>query len=61
MANIKQVAQMAGLSVSCVSEYLKNPDSVLPASRESIEQAIRTLHYVPSATARLCAPKKAIR
>lgn len=58
MANIKQVAQMAGLSVSCVSKYLKNPDSVLPASRESIEQAIRALHYVPSATARSLRTKK---
>ena len=58
MANIKQVAAAAGLSVACVSKYLKNPDSVLPASRERIEQAIDALHYVPSAAARSLRTKK---
>lgn len=58
MANIKQVAQRAGLSVSCVSKYLKNPDSVLPSSRESIEAAIRALQYVPSPTARSLRTKR---
>lgn len=52
MANIKQVAALSELSVSCVSKYLKNPDSVLPLSREKIEFAIKELNYVPSAIAR---------
>lgn len=58
MANIKQVAARAGLSVSCVSKYLKNPDSVLPASRERIEAAVRELQYVPSPTARSLRTKR---
>lgn len=58
MANIKQVAAAAGLSVACVSKYLKNPNSVLPSSRERIEQAIDALHYVPSAAARSLRTKK---
>ena len=52
MANIKQVAQLARLSVSCVSKYLKEPKSVRPYSREQIESAINELHYVPSTIAR---------
>lgn len=58
MANIKQVAAAAGLSVSCVSKYLKSPDSVLPATRLRIEAAIEALHYVPSAAARSLRTKK---
>ena len=52
MANIKQVAAHAELSVSCVSKYLKNPNSVLESSRQRIEAAIAELHYVPSSVAR---------
>jgi DNA-binding LacI/PurR family transcriptional regulator len=52
MANIKQVAARANLSVSCISKYLKNPDSVLAKTREKIEAAISELNYVPSALAR---------
>lgn len=58
MANIKQVAARAGLSVACVSKYLKNADSVLPASRSRIEAAIRELQYVPSRTARSLRTKR---
>ncbi|MDC7244819.1 MAG: LacI family DNA-binding transcriptional regulator [Sphaerochaetaceae bacterium] len=52
MANIKQVAKLAELSVSCVSKYLKDPSSVLPSSREKIEEAVKELQYVPSTVAR---------
>lgn len=52
VAVIKDVAAMAGLSVSVVSKYLKNPDSVRPDTRMRIEKAIRELHYVPSTQAR---------
>ena len=58
MANIKQVAAAAGLSVSCVSKYLKAPDSVLPTTRQRIEEAIEALQYVPSAAARSLRTKK---
>ena len=58
MANIKQVAAHAGLSVACVSKYLKNASSVLPASREKIETAIRELRYTPSKAARSLRTKR---
>lgn len=52
MANIKQVAQAARLSVSSVSKYLKNPETVSARSRARIEAAIQTLNYTPSTAAR---------
>lgn len=52
VANIKQVAELAGLSVSCISKYLKDKNSVLPNNRKKIEAAIASLEYVPSQTAR---------
>ncbi len=51
MAVIKDVAETAGLSVSVVSKYLKNPDSVRPDTKTRIEKAIKELNYVPSAQA----------
>jgi len=58
IANIKQVAAHAGLSVACVSKYLKNADSVLPTTRERIERAIKELNYVPSNMARYLRTKR---
>lgn len=52
MATIKDVAKLAGYSPAAVSKYLKDPSSVRQATRDSIESAIKALHYVPSATAR---------
>ena len=52
MAAIKDVAKLAGFSPAAVSKYLKDPNSVRPATRERIEAAIRELNYVPSAAAR---------
>ncbi len=52
MATIKQVAQKAGLSVSCVSKYLNHPDNVLPETKERIDAVIAELQYVPSNLAR---------
>ena len=43
MATMKDVARRAGLSVSCVSKYLNHPDSVLPATKEKIDEAIAYL------------------
>ena len=45
MAVIKDVAETAGLSVSVVSKYLKNPDSVRPDTKTRIEKAIKELNY----------------
>lgn len=52
MAAIKDVARYAGYSVSAVSKYLRDPDSVRPETRKKIEEAIRVLNYRPSMIAR---------
>ena len=52
LASIKAVAQLSGFSVSAVSKYLKNPDSVRKITRARIENAIRELDYTPSTQAR---------
>ena len=52
MANIKQVAQYAGVSPSCVSKYLRDENSVREENRERIKRAIAALNYVPSNIAR---------
>lgn len=49
---IKDVAKHAGLSVSVVSKYLKNANSVRDDTRVRIEAAIAELGYVPNLSAR---------
>jgi len=58
MAAIKDVAKLAGMSVSVVSKYLKNPKSVRKETLEKIEVAIETLHYIPSPIARSLRTKR---
>lgn len=48
MATMKDVAKHARLSVSCVSKYLNHPDSVLPQTKQKIDEAIAALDYKPS-------------
>ena len=55
---MKDVARRAGLSVSCVSKYLNRPDSVLPATKEKIDEAIADLDYKPSIIARSLRTKR---
>lgn len=52
MITIKDVAQQAGVSASCVSKYLKDPNSVRPNNRKQIAAAIQALNYIPSRAAR---------
>lgn len=52
MATIKDVAELAGLSVTLVSRYLNNLKGVSPASKEKIRAAIKTLNYRPNGIAR---------
>lgn len=52
MAAIKDVAAHAGLSVSAVSKYLKDPNSVREDTRIRVEKAIDDLNYIPSLAAR---------
>ncbi|SFE94897.1 LacI family DNA-binding transcriptional regulator [Paracidovorax wautersii] len=52
MATIKDVAQHAQVSVTTVSHVLNGTRHVSAAGRARVEEAIRTLGYVPSAIAR---------
>lgn len=45
MATIKQVAALARVSTATVSRVLNNSAYVEPATRERVEQAMRTLNY----------------
>lgn len=53
MATIGDVARHAGVSTTLVSRYLNGVKGVSPASKEKIENAIRTLNYVPDESARM--------
>ncbi|PHV11685.1 LacI family DNA-binding transcriptional regulator [Chitinimonas sp. BJB300] len=52
MATMKDVAHLAGVSITTVSHLLNNTRPVGDEARARIEQAIRELSYVPSAVAR---------
>jgi DNA-binding LacI/PurR family transcriptional regulator len=51
-ATIADVASAAGVSASTVSRVVNNSAAVAPAKQVLVEQAIRDLHYRPSAIAR---------
>lgn len=51
-ANIKQVAQHAGVSLGTVSNVLNRPDLVAPTTRQRVLDAIATLGYVRNDSAR---------
>lgn len=50
--NIKDVATLAGVSVSTVSRFLNNSPRLSPQAKAKIEQAVRMLNYRPSGIAR---------
>lgn len=52
MANIKDVAEHAGVSVTTVSHVVNGTRFVSEAARLRVEEAVRQLGYVPSAVAR---------
>lgn len=58
MAAIKDVARYAGMSVSVVSKYLKNPDSVREDTRRRVEAAIKALNYHPNIAAQSLRTKR---
>ncbi|HAT3675472.1 TPA: LacI family transcriptional regulator [Serratia marcescens] len=61
MANIRDVARLAGVSISSVSNLLNNRSHQMSAqTRERIEQAMATLGYQPARTAALPAPQAKI-
>jgi LacI family transcriptional regulator len=52
MITIKEVAKLAGVSVSTVSRVLNNLPDVNPQTREAVRGVIAATGYVPNATAR---------
>lgn len=45
---IREVAALAGVSISSVSRYLKDPKSVQPLAAYNIKNVIRELEYEPN-------------
>ena len=52
MSSIRDIAKLAGCSVSTVSRVLNNREAVAPQTRMIVSDAIRQLEYTPSLTAR---------
>jgi LacI family transcriptional regulator len=52
VANIKDVAKAAGVSVSTVSRVINNSASVVPEKRQAVLTAMEALHYQPNTLAR---------
>lgn len=51
-ANLRDVAEAAGVSVATVSRVMNTPDSVAKTTRARVEAAMAQLHWTPSAAAR---------
>lgn len=47
MANIKEVAKLAGVSISTVSRAISGSAKLSPATMEKVQAAIEELHYAP--------------
>ncbi len=58
MANITEVAQAAGVSISTVSYALSGKRPVAPDTRRRIEAAVSALGYSPNAGARMLAGRR---
>lgn len=58
MANITEVAEAAGVSISTVSYALSGKRPVAPDTRRRIEDAVRRLGYSPNAGARMLAGRR---
>jgi DNA-binding LacI/PurR family transcriptional regulator len=58
MANITEVAEAAGVSISTVSYALSGKRPVAPDTRRRIEDAVRDLGYSPNAGARMLAGRR---
>lgn len=48
---VREVAALAGVSLGTVSNVLNHPERVGPETRERVQEAIRTLGFVPSRAA----------
>ncbi|EPB9885546.1 LacI family DNA-binding transcriptional regulator [Yersinia enterocolitica] len=52
MASLKEVANLASVSLMTVSRAINNPDQLRPETYQRVMQAIETLNYVPDFSAR---------
>jgi len=52
MAVIKDVANLAGVSISTVSKYFNNPSGLTEKYRIRVEKAVKELNFFPNAMAR---------
>lgn len=52
MASLKDVAQLAGVSMMTVSRVINQTGAVSDATRERVMQAVEALNYVPDLSAR---------
>ncbi|MEH0831987.1 LacI family DNA-binding transcriptional regulator [Pectobacterium cacticida] len=52
MASLKDVAQLARVSMMTVSRVINHPDAVSPETRERVMQAVQALNYIPDHSAR---------
>lgn len=52
MSNIRDVAHLAGVSITTVSKVISNTPYVSAETRARVEEAIKTLHYKPNLAAR---------
>jgi len=51
--NLREVAQVAGVSVGTISNYLNHPEKVAEATRERISTAIEGIGWVPNVSGRI--------
>lgn len=51
VANIRDIAKLAGVSTATVSRALSSPELVKASTRARVEAAVRRLHYTPNAVA----------
>lgn len=58
MATIKEVSELAGVSLATVSRVVNNSGQVKVATREKVEEAMKTLGYRPNFIARSLASSK---
>lgn len=52
MTTLKDVAQLAGVSPITVSRVVNTPEAVKPKTRQRVEEAMKTLSYMPNSAAK---------
>lgn len=51
--NIRDIARLAGVSVTTVSKVINNHPNVSKTTRESVQEVIRDEQFIPNHTARV--------